>query len=201
MSILNRNFSVVLLLLFLLTGCGGGSSVRVSGGSDETISFYENRSVDLAVREDFDRAIELLRKEKYEDAIKLLQKVIQKSQNNSAPYINIALAYEKTGEMGLAEDNLKKALAINPRHPAAMNEYALLYRRTGRFAEAKKLYENLLEKYPSFMPARKNLGVLCELYLNDYRCALEQYESYSSAFPDDEEVKLWIIGVKQKAGG
>lgn len=193
--------TVLASVIVALAACGGGAGVRVGGVSDETISFYENRSVDLAVREDFDRAVELLHKEKYEEAIKLLQKVIQQSQNNSAPYINIALAYEKTGEMGLAEDNLKKALAINPNHPATMNEYALLYRRTGRFAEAKKLYERLLDKFPSFMPARKNLGVLCELYLNDYRCALDQYEAVQSAFPDDEESKLWIVGVKQKLGG
>jgi tetratricopeptide (TPR) repeat protein len=200
MSRLKWEIVTLLSLGVLLAGCGGGSGVRVGGASNESISFYENRSVDLAVREDFDKALELLHKEQFEEAIKLLQKVIQKSQNNSAPYINIALAYEETGEMGLAEDNLKKALVINPNHPAAMNEYALLYRRTGRFAEAKKLYESLLDKFPSFMPARKNLGVLCELYLNDYRCALEQYESYISAFPDDEEVKLWIVGVKQKPG-
>lgn len=191
-----------MLLITVLAGCADTGGVRSEGdSSDKTIAFYENRSVDAAVREDFDQALELLRKEKYDEAIKLLQKVIQKSQNNSAPYINIALAYEKQGEMGLAEDNLKKALAINPNHPATMNEYALLYRRTGRFAEAKKLYESLLDKYPSFMPAHKNLGVLCELYLNDYRCALDQYETYSSALPDDKEVKLWIVGVKQKLGG
>jgi Tfp pilus assembly protein PilF len=192
--------AVLLCLVALLAGCASSSGVRHSDGGNEAISFYENRSVDRAVREDFDAALVLLRKEKYAEAIKLLQKVIQKSQNNSAPYINIALAYEMTGEMGLAEDNLKRALAINPNHPAAMNEYGLLYRRTGRFAEARKLYERLLVNYPSFMPARKNLGVLCELYLNDLRCALDQYEAYNSALPDDEEVKLWIVGVKQKLG-
>jgi tetratricopeptide (TPR) repeat protein len=218
MNMLNRVTSVlipslhggaVLLCFFaLLTGCTGSGEVRHSGDDGEvrqsdskTISFYENRSVDRAVREEFDAALALLRKGKYAEAIKLLQKVAQKSQNNSAPYINIALAYEMTGEMGLAEDNLKRALAINPKHPVAMNEYALLYRRTGRFAEAKKLYEKLLVDYPSFLPARKNLGVLCELYLNDLRCALDQYEAYNKALPDDEEVKLWIVGVKQKLGG
>ena len=200
---------VLLCLVALLTGCAGSGEVRQSGdtvkvrkseSTSETISFYENRSIDKAVREDFDAALALLREKKYSEAIKLLQKVIQKSQN-SAPYINIALAYEMTGEMGLAEDNLKRALAINPDHPATMNEYALLYRRTGRFAEARKLYESLLVKHPSFMPARKNLGVLCELYLNDLRCALDQYEAYNRALPGDEEVKLWIIGLKQKSGG
>lgn len=194
-------YAVLLCFFVLLAGCAGSGGVRHSGGSDNAISFYENRSVDLAVRKEFDAAVALLRKQKYAEAIKLLQKVIRKSQNNSAPYINIALAYEMTDEMGLAEDNLKRALAINPDHPAAMNEYALLYRRTGRFAEAKKLYENLLDKYPSFMPAHKNLGVLCELYLNDLHCALDQYEVYSRALPDDKEVKLWIVGVKQKLGG
>ncbi len=201
MMIANWRIWLVLSLPVLLAGCAGSGGVRSGGGGSDSISFYENRSVDAAVRDDFDKALELLRKEKYAEAIRLLQEVIQKSQNNSAPYINIALAYEKQGEMGLAEDNLKRALAINPDHPAAMNEYALLYRRTGRFAEAKKLYETLLDKYPSFMPAHKNLGVLCELYLKDLRCALDQYEVYSSAFPDDEEVKLWIVGVKQKPGG
>lgn len=210
---------IALLCLFvLLTGCAGsgevppsgvakevqrsddGDKVRLAESASEVISFYENRSIDRAVREDFEAALVLLRKQKFAEAIKLLQKVTQKTQN-SAPYINIALAYEMTGEMGLAEDNLKRALTINPDHPATMNEYALLYRRTGRFAEARKLYESLLVRYPSFLPARKNLGVLCELYLNDLRCALDQYEAYNRALPGDEEVKLWITGLKQKSGG
>lgn len=181
---------------------GADASDKASQDKQEsnTISFYENRSIDRAVREDFEEALALLRKQKYPEAIKLLQKVTQKSQN-SAPYVNMALAYEITGEFGLAEDNLKRALAINPDHPVTMNEYGLLLRRTGRFAEARKLYEGLLVKHPSFMPARKNLGVLCELYLNDLRCALEQYDAYNRALPDDEEVKLWIVGLKQKSGG
>jgi tetratricopeptide (TPR) repeat protein len=219
--------AALLCFFVLLTGCAGSGEVRQSDGAaevrqssdtdekrgsgssdkapqsesaSEAISFYENRSIDRAVRDDFEEALVLLRKQKYPEAIKLLQKVTQNSQN-SAPYVNIALAYEITGELGLAEDNLKRALAINPDHPATMNEYALLYRRTGRFAEAKKLYEGLLVKHPSFLPARKNLGILCELYLNDLRCALDQYEAYMSALPGDEEVKLWIIGLKQKSGG
>lgn len=211
--------AALLCLFVLLAGCAGsgevrqqsggaaeasrneaGVQVRQDGGANEAISFYENRSIDRAVREDFEKALDLLRKQKYAEAIKLLQKVTQKTQN-SAPYINIALAYEMTGELGLAEDNLKRALAINPDHPATMNEYALLYRRSGRFAEARVLYESLLAKHPSFLPARKNLGILCELYLNDLRCALDQYQSYSGALPDDKEVKLWIIGLKQKTGG
>jgi tetratricopeptide (TPR) repeat protein len=96
-----------------------------------------------------------------------------------------------------AEANLKKALEINPSHPVTLNEYALLYRETGRYAEAKQLYQQLVERYPQFMPARKNYGVLCELYLNDKECAISQYEVYLGKNPQDEDVKLWLTGLQR----
>ncbi len=152
------------------------------------------------MRKDFEAAIKLLQAGEYKKAIDLLEKVKKGSQKNSAPYINIAMAYEKTGDLDRAEENLKQALAINPDHPVANNEYALLYRKTGRYAEARQLYEKLLERYPEFMPAKKNFGILCELYLDDAPCALAQYEEYSQANPDDEAVKLWIATLKQRVG-
>ncbi len=191
-------FAVVFSVIMLLAGCVS-SPTKPGGvtGSGE-IYFVENRSVDLAVRKDFEAALKLLEAGEYEKAIELLEKVKKGSQKNSAPYINIAMAYEKTGDLIRAEENLKQALAINPEHPVANNEYALLYRRTGRYAEARQLYEKVVEKYPEFMPARKNLGILCELYIDDAPCALAQYEEYSQANPNDEDVKLWIAALKQR---
>lgn len=190
-------FVVQLPALVLLAGCVAGPAQRPGEASDAGIYVVENKSVDLSVRKDFEEALTLLQAGRYEEAIALLNKVIKGSQHNSSPYINIAMAYEKTGDVGRAEENLKKALEINPDHPVANNEYALLYRRTGRYAEARTLYEELLRKYPDFLPARKNLGILCELYLNDAQCALEQYQRYVDAFPEDETVKLWITALKQ----
>lgn len=183
------------LLAGLLAGCASGPT-----GSGQRIHFVENRSVDLAVRRDFDEALQMLEQERYEDAIKLLGKVVEGSQNNSAPYINMAMAYEKLGKTDKAEDSFKRALDINPSHPVANNEYALLLRKNGRYSEAKQLYENLLKRYPEFMPARRNLGILCDLYLDDAKCALNQYQIYSKAHPEDKEVELWIAGLKAKLG-
>ena len=194
-----RGFGAVAMGFLLLAGGCVSTPDRQGGGKPEAeIYFVENRSVDRSVRDDFDEALRLLQQERYERAIELLNKVIQGSHNNSAPYINIAMAYAKTGDLAHAEENLKKALEINPDHPVAANEYALLYRKTGRYAEARALYEGLLRKYPEFMPARKNLGILCELYLADPACALEQYQIYLDIFPNDETVKLWNAGLKQK---
>lgn len=188
---------VVLALIWLVAGCVATPEKTTAKDSANTIQFTENQSVDLAARQDFTTAIKLLREERYEEGIELLKKVIKTSQNNSAPYINIAIAYRKTGKVELAEENLEKAMEINPRHPVTLNEYALLYRETGRYEEARKLYQRLLEYYPEFMPARKNYGILCELYLNDKTCAISQYEVYLGANPKDKDVKLWLTGLQR----
>jgi Tfp pilus assembly protein PilF len=195
-----KRLVIFLLASLLIVGCVSAPKKTDKEKEFKGIYFVENESVDLEVRQDFDTAIKLLREEQFTQAIELLNKVIKRSQNNSAPYINIAIAYGKTDKPDLAEENLKQALEVNPDHPVALNEYALLYRRTGRYSEARELYERVVQKYPEFTPVRKNYGVLCDLYLNDAPCALEQYEIYSEANPKDEEVKLWITTLKQRLG-
>ncbi len=192
-----KRLCVLLFLGWLVAGCVSAPERSSAEASGSVIQFSENRSVDLSARQDFAAAIKLLHEERLEEGIELLKKVIQTSHNNSAPYINIAIAYSKLGKDELAETNLKKAMEINPRHPVTLNEYALLYRKTGRYVQAKQLYQKLLDYYPEFMPVRKNYGILCELYLNDTACAIQQYEVYHNANPDDEDVKLWLAGLQR----
>lgn len=153
---------------------------------------------DSGARADFDKAMSYLREENYQKGIDLLNKVAERSPGATAPYINLAIAYEKTDKPKLAEESLKKALAINPDHPVANNEFGILYRKTGRFQEARKAYEHALDKYPSYLPARKNLGIVCDLYLKDLDCALKNYQIYSAADPDDKTVKIWIADVEKR---
>lgn len=188
----------IVLLVWFIAGCVSAPEKKPTDEQAGTfIQLKENESVDAAVRKDFETALKHLREERYDEGIQLLEKVIKASQNNSAPYINIALAYRKTGKIDKAEENLKKAMEINPLHPVTLNEYALLYRETGRYAEARELYEVLLKQYPEFTPARKNFGILCELYLDDKECAINQYEVYLGIKPDDEDVKLWLTGLQR----
>jgi tetratricopeptide (TPR) repeat protein len=162
------------------------------------IEIADNVGVDPETREQFDRAIDLLVKEKYPEAIRLLRAVTGKTSKFTAPYINLGIAYARIGEMKKAEENLQKALQINNKHPVASNELGLVYRKTGRYQEARKLYESLLKVYPDFLPARKNLGVLCDIYIQDLDCAHEQYQVYLKGLPDDEKVKIWVADVKSR---
>jgi len=181
-------------LLIFVAGCATNGVQE----TQESIEITEDYRVDSEVREEFQRAVAMLKEEQYEEAILLLRAVTGKASRFTGPYINLAIAYNKTGELEKAEENLVKALKLNKQHPAANNELALVYRKTGRFTEARKIYEELLERYPDFLPARKNLGVLCDLYLGDLNCALEQYERYLKLLPDDEKVKIWVADLKSR---
>ncbi len=161
------------------------------GGDVQPVSIRE-------VGEDFENAVRYLQKEDYEKGIELLKKVTARPVNDAAPFINLAMAYQKVGDLPSAEENLKKALAITPEHPVANNEYGLVYRKTGRFKEAKTAYEKTLQRQPAFLPARKNLAILCDLYLKDFDCALKNYQIYSAAMPDDKNVRIWIADVEKR---
>lgn len=152
------------------------------------------------VRADFDAAMARLGAEDYKAGIALLDKVIAAAPRLAVPYVNRGIAHGKLGNHAAAEADLKQALEIEPGNPVANNEYGLLYRKTGRFAEARKLYEGLLARYPYYPVVHKNLGILCDLYLRDYECALREYEAFRSAEPEDKNIKIWIADVQRRLG-
>ena len=144
--------------------------------------------VDSDVEADFKSAIALLQQEQYTQAIVVLKSVIEREQRLPAPYVNIAIAYNKLGETKDAELNLISALKLDIGHPVANNELGLLYREAGRFNAARTAYENAINKHPDYLPAKRNLGVLCDLYMHDFECALQQFEDYLELEPDWQEV-------------
>jgi len=147
-------------------------------------------------RAEFLAAMQSIKSVEYERTIKLLNKVIAQTPGNPVPYINLAIVYKKMQNWTLAEENLKLAIQIDPDNPVANNELALVYRKTGRFTQAREAYEAILTKYPNFLIARKNLGILCDLYMRDYSCAVKNYVIYSDARPDEAPVKIWIADLK-----
>lgn len=209
-----RIYSGILVMataLSLFSGCAtkgevkpvpvakGPSVVRLEQGR-EGFMIKEVAHIDETTRKDFDHAVALLKDRDYKQAIGLLEKVIKQSPGVTAPYIDIAIAYEHINKLEQAETYLKAALKLFPDHPVVCNEYGLLYRKTGRFAEARAIYEKAIARFPDFYPLHRNLGILCDLYLNDRACALKHYEIYSRAKPDDKQVKTWIADLQVRLG-
>ena len=157
-------------------------------------------SVAPQAQAELDAALTLVKGGQHEQAIEAFKKLATTVPDNAIPPINLALVYKKLDKLDLAEAQLKQAMVIEPDNPVAGNELAMLYRQTGRFVEARAVYEKLLAKFPHFAMAHKNLGVLCDLYLKDYACAIDHYKTYASSAPDDKRVEIWIADLQKRSG-
>ena len=199
------------VMAMVLAGCAAGAKVtpkpaetaafkgpsveRLTDGQEGFV-IHENPIMDTEFREEFDHAVSLLNDGKNDKAIEVLSRVIDRSPGVTAPHIDIAIAYLRTGKMVPAEEHLKTALGLFPGHPVASNEYGLLLRRMGRFKEAREVYLKAIARFPEYLPVHKNLGILCDLYMEDRECALHEFETYAAGAPADKQVKTWIAELK-----
>ena len=156
-------------------------------------------SMSEAVRTDYDRALALLGVGNLEQGIAVLETVVANAPGVSGPQIDLGIALHQEGDLEAAEERLLQALELNPEHPVIHNELGIIYRKTGRFDAARRSYEAALATYPGYHHARRNLGVLCDLYLADPECALESYEAYMQTVPGDEEAAMWIVDLLNRA--
>lgn len=201
---------LALATVLLLQGCAGGVAGSSSAArptpaaaadaapASASGTAWRRAPISPQQQAELDAAMSLVRARRYDQGLEALVQLAKRMPGHPVPLINQALVHKQLGRHAQAQEQLQEALRMDPDDPLAANELALLYRQQGRFAEARPVYERMLALYPNFALGHKNLGVLCDLYLRDYECALCHYKRYSSFAPDDANVRIWIADLEKR---
>lgn len=200
-----RSVVVLLAVSAVTSGCATSTPKERQQARievDESVGFTITEEARVAgnVRVDYADALALLEQGDHSRGIAALERLADEAPLLSAPWIDLGIAEHRAGNLVAAEKHLLQALSLNPEHPIAHNELGIIFRKTGRFAEARLAYEAALDVYPGYHYARRNLGVLCDLYLADLNCALENYEAYMETVAADDEATIWIADVRARLG-
>lgn len=182
----------------LLNGCAGG--VSRPGGSTRAPA-----SVSAGMQSEFRHALELMEAGKYAEAVPVLEGIVTKNDQLPGAQINLAIACMNAGGgkeyFEKAEKALLRAIQINSREPVAYNQLGLLYRRTGRFEDAKKSYRQAITLDSGYIMPYLNMGILCDIYLQDFPCAIEYFEKYKLLAPvEAEKTAGWLADLRRRAG-
>ena len=167
---------------------------------DAGFTIVEAATVSGEARAGYAEAIASIDRGDRQRGIDMLAAVTTSDPGLATPYIDLGIVYHMAGDLQAAEEQLKKGLALSPGHPAALTELGIVYRKLGRFEDARRSYEEALAVYPGYHFARRNLAILCDLYLGDLKCALQAYEAYMETVPGDDQVTMWIADIRNRMG-
>lgn len=187
----------------LAAGCAsfpGNRSGHIEIDEARGFSVVETIEATPEITAQFDEALRELRAGRNDAGIEILDRVAEAAPEIAVVHINLGIARARNGDLEGAARDLRDAISINPKHPVAHNELGIVYRKMGKFAKARDSYENALDVYPDFHFARRNLAILCDVYLSDARCAVKNYELYTQLVPEDEAVSMWLADLRNRMG-
>ena len=134
-----------------------------------------------------------------EQALELLRQVSTDAPNKPYIFTNLGLAYFKLKKMDLAEQAFQEAISRSKTDAVAYNHLGILLRYQGQFEEARKHYQRAIAIDSDYAYAHLNLGILFDIYLQDLKMALQQYQKYQALISEeDKQVAGWIADIQRR---
>ena len=203
---IDRHSLIALSLgMLLLSGCGGSgllkssSSAQQGAGADAAQTGGEPaRDVPSAAQTMFEQAAASMAAGDLVDAELRFKEFLLQYPEFAGAHVNLTIIHASNGNDDAARASVEAALALDPDHPAALNQLGMLLRRNGKFLEAEAAYMKAVTVSPEYALAHYNLGVLNELYLQRLDVALKNFEDYQSLAGEDKKVAKWIADLTRR---
>lgn len=186
---LQQHFAASMLLICMtLSGCQSLPQEAPADGEQALI--YQQAEKSLAAGET-------------DLAIEQFEQLLKTSPSDSS---TIRQVHTKLGLLYLAKNDSKSAkqaffnaVEQDKNDAVAYNHLAVIQRQEGSFQQALENYKNAIRIDPDYAKAHLNLGILYDIYLQDFPKALEQYEKYQQLTNNDNEtVEKWIADIKTR---
>lgn len=123
----------------------------------------------------------------------LLLAIAEQNPQLSAPKVHLGDIAMHNAQLELALTYYQQAIAINQHNYYALNRVGVIYRKLGRFSDAKASYQAAINSWPAFAPAYLNLGILLDIYLGEKAAALASYQTHQALDENkNQQVAGWI---------
>ena len=162
------------LVILLLIACSLSACVTESDG----VLFSRDVDKPKAIKSHVDAASQYLREGDATGALRHLRKAQVLDPNSQQVHAALAVSFELTQDFDLAEKHHKKAIRIKGEsQTSAINNYSVFLYKQGRFDEAKKQLEKVVNDalYARRGAAFSTLG-LCELKLDNGTAAAKAFK-------------------------
>ena len=144
-------------------------------------------------------ALKSIKSGNLDQALTQLQAISAEYPQLSGPLVNQGKIYIAKEDYKQAQAALEQALKANAQNPYAHNLLGLTLRQQGQFEQARQHYETALQLDPMYARAHFNLGVLAELYMQDFNLALSHFQAYQSLQKEpDQTVANWIADLERR---
>jgi tetratricopeptide (TPR) repeat protein len=136
-----------------------GDIHAANGRTDEAVAAYERA---IAIRPNYWQnhnrlAVALLRAGRYKDATASCLRVTELQPDSAIGFNNLGVVGMMEGDLALAERSLTRAIEIAPR-ASNLSNLGTIHYWSGRFADARRAYEQAIALRPDDMSLHRNLG-------------------------------------------
>lgn len=182
-----------LLFLFVLMAACSGTPKKPVIVIDRTVN---NNQLILSATEksSYQEALKYMAQSDYSKAELIFQDLLKQQPKLTGAIVNLGVIKKKNKQLDEAKALFLKALEVNPNFIDALLQQSLIYQDLGEFTKAEDLLRRAEAIEPNHPLVNYNLGVLYELYLQEYPLAIKHYQRYVavSNADDVETVKRWI---------
>ena len=150
-------------------------------------------------QQSYQTALSILKQGEIIEAIQQLGPLSLKSPDLEYIFTNLGLAYFAQKEYDKAQQAFQQAIRQDERDAVAYNHIGVIYRIQGKFEDANQAYQSAIKNNSKYAQAHLNLGILYDIYLQDLKLAVEQYQKYQALTNDeDKSVANWIIDIERR---